>query len=324
MSLFPGPRTFLSPSSRKYLFRWLPPCGLLATIMCAVAVVVAFPTPRSVAVDATIEKHPVARQQSLGPSLSKEPYEPGSMWLFSGEDYVLQTPAYPWNARDLRDDRSNAYVRLELREGDRRAADMQKFPGDHRERVEFARSERYPNGATIWTSFDFRYNGVYAPDWDHGSLIFHQIMSTPESDEHSKGPVVFFGLTSEDNLIIGTRSDARRKTIDTPGSAQRYKGPAPRAGVVHHFVMKAETDYHGDGSLQVWLDGEKIVSDFHIPLGYNDRESRADQSVKFGQYRPRNAYPVVTEFANVKSGTSSLKYLIDNPLPWQGPEAPPI
>jgi hypothetical protein len=79
-----------------------------------------------------------------------------------------------------------------------------------------------------------------------------------------------------------------------------YSDPNPiQRGHAYDMQLKLNFDKSGDGSVQVWRDGNKIV-DYHGPVGYGDGVYWVE-----GVYRPNAPETMAVQFADLKISTPS-------------------
>lgn len=161
---------------------------------------------------------------------------------------------------------------------------FQLDPGDPKtsksKRAEIAFGRTIEPGKVYWIAFS-----VYVHDWgkldrQDGALFGTQLHSGDDSLHLS--PAFALYTAAEGRRF---RVQARWSTSPTPGRQNTAKANYPERELPFRrwtdFVFKFRVHTAGDGLLQVWMDGERIVSHrgnlgFHTP-GHNDY-------VKFGYY----------------------------------------
>jgi hypothetical protein len=212
-----------------------------------------------------------------------------------GIPYVPEFAGRSWSiARAV--NASSDLIRFEVRQGDQWEEDTAS--GENKERSEFdGYKKRWDDGTEVWGAYSFNIEPgpAYRSDWTaigqmHGS-------KTRSFHVHFK---------NETMTIYSEYRPDRGAAVATP----RYSGTLAR-DVWHHVVFRLRQNAAGNGKLDFWLDGNKLV-DFTGPVGASGNQAYW----KYGIYRGYGpiAAPFAIKYANMEVGTTDLSARITQPL----------
>lgn len=159
----------------------------------------------------------------------------------------------------------------------------------------------FQNGVVYWHAFTFLdFAWASMPNSGPGTIMQ---MHWPSG----ASPAFAFRRLQNGNLCITTRGD-------TTGNTQRYKGPLS-FGAPHDFVYRFKLD-GSNGSLDVWVDGNHILSLTGVPIG-----SKTENGCYLGigpYYGSGTSNVIVQEYANIASfpSTTSLTSRITSRPSW--------
>jgi hypothetical protein len=223
-----------------------------------------------------------------------QPVESKKLMTIRGNTYEAESAGRPWSTLMARNG-SSEVTRFEVRGGDQ--WDEDRSSGENKERSEFdGYKRRWAAGGDVWGAYSFfiEPGASYRADWNainqmHGSKIrpFHI---------HFNNGVL--------RIVSEHLADSK------PAIVTRYEGQVSR-NAWHNAVFHLRENASGDGRLEFWLDGKKIV-DFTGAIG-----ASANQAYwKFGIYRGYGpiATPFAIQFANMEVGTADLSARVQKPL----------
>lgn len=212
-----------------------------------------------------------------------------------GVNYVPQFASRDWSIRRATNGGSDI-TRFEVRPGDEWSEDASS--GENKERSELdGYRNSWRSGTDVWVAYSFLIEPGprYRSDWNcigqlHSSGIDVKPISIHFRDE---------------NLLINSEaSDGARPTVTL-----RYHAPLTRKEW-HHVVFHINQNTAGNGRLEFWLNGNKVVN-YSGPIG-----STANYYWKFGIYRGYGPIPApfAIQYANMEIGTADLSGRIGSPL----------
>ena len=220
-----------------------------------------------------------------------------------GKDWDVDAPSSPHALQA-----GPAWQRFEVRPGDTAPVDRGK---PARNRAELSSPVRHAPGQPVWFAYSFRIRGG-APTTAVFSIL-GQFQSSPDlGDAPGLSPVFAVNLVREGVLRFVSRSSAEPR--------QQFNPPATVLGEVRgvgreqwrHLVGRIVFSHEGRGSVEIWLDGRKVIDRSPISIGYNDRRG---PYWKYGIYRSAAPETLVVEYANMEIGADSLAGRIGRPLP---------
>jgi len=182
--------------------------------------------------------------------------------------------------------------------------------GLSRNRAELKSSTVYAPGEDVWFSYQVKVQG--GPTSTARSCILGQFHHTKDPWDPGGSPPFAINLFPKTNTLrFVKRYSAEKKTTSTVDSVMYETAPIQRNRWMHivgHIVF----GWQGDGTVELWLDGRKIVDLPHTSIGYNDV---IGPYWKFGIYRAESPETMVVEYANMELGSSSLLDRVSHPLP---------
>lgn len=212
-----------------------------------------------------------------------------------GVHYAPQFALRDWSIRRATNGGSDV-TRFEVRPGDQWSEDASS--GENKERSELdGYKNSWRSGTDVWGGYSFFIEpGLrYRSDWNCIGQMHSAGIDVKPISIHFK---------DERLLINSEASNGARPTVTL-----RYNGPLSRKEW-HHVVFHINQNAAGNGRLEFWLDGNKIVN-YSGPIG-----SYANYYWKFGIYRgygPIEA-PFAIQYANMEIGTTDLSGRVGNPL----------
>lgn len=240
---------------------------------------------------------------AAGPSAAA----PGRKLRFSGREWgVHATPnSHALLAASFQ---GAPYHRFEVRGQDTAFLDRGKAP---RNRAELYSLSRDPNGKETWFSYSFRIRN--GPPTTATFCILGQFHSTPDiGDAPGLSPVFAINLVREGTLRFVSRTSATPLQTFNPKPTVLRDVQGIARERWYRLVGRIVFDYAGRGSVEVWMNGNKIIDRKNIPIGYNDKKG---PYWKFGIYRAAAAEPLVVDYANMEIGSKSLMPRVGKPLP---------
>jgi hypothetical protein len=212
-----------------------------------------------------------------------------------GVRYVPEFALRDWSIRRATNGDSE-FTRFEVRPGDQWSEDASS--GENKERSELdGYKNTWKSGADVWAAYSFMIEPGprYRSDWSSiGQMHAAGIDVKPIS--------IHF---NDERLVINSDAfNGGRSTVSL-----RYNGPLTRKDW-HHVVFHMKQSTGGDGRLEFWLDGNKIIN-YSGPIG-----SDANYYWKFGIYRGYGPIPapLAIQYANMEIGTTDLSGRIGSPL----------
>lgn len=169
------------------------------------------------------------------------------------------------------------------------------------ERSEFSGPSGIAYGSDIWLSMNLMiYPGTSYSTWN----VIGQLHGTSGTSP------IFVQEWQNGVFYIKTRHDRNGAGVYT--TTNRYSMPLVRGqkyNIVHHLNISRT----GNGLLQTWIDGVKVV-DIVVPIGYN---LAGTPYWKHGIYRSQAAPAARIRYANfeIKTDGTSLLTRVTNPLP---------
>lgn len=185
-----------------------------------------------------------------------------------------------------------------------RSSPVNRGPGDppekRRSEIRHPHSPRLPNGVPLWGAMSFRHHRWTDPAGMaqlRGAGVHGQLHI---GSSFGGSPAVAFRRTRRGEFAITTRGENARK------NTMRYRAPLA-FDEVHHLVYRVVL-HPVDGSLIVWLNGEKILDIANSSIG----SSEADCYWGFGCYFAGGVTcPVIAEFGDViYPGPADLRHRI--------------
>lgn len=182
--------------------------------------------------------------------------------------------------------------------------------GFDRNRAEMKSETVEPFGQDVWFSYQMKVDP--GPPSTARFCILGQFHHTNDPWDVGGSPPFAINLYPNTNTLrFIKRYTADRKTTATTDTVMYETAPIRRDQWMHivgHIVF----GWQGDGTVELWLDGRKIVDLPHTSIGYNDM---VGPYWKFGIYRGQSSEPLVVEYANMELGSESLLGRVDHPLP---------
>ena len=197
-------------------------------------------------------------------------------------------------------------VRFEVRGGDT----WKKDAAFSRNRAELSARARHAPGEDVWFSYQMLVRGD-APSRARYCILgqFHQ--TKDPWDKNLSPPFAINLLPKKNTLRFIKRYSAEQKTTTTSDAIMYESAPIQRDRWIHvvgHIVF----GWENNGTVELWLDGRKIVDLPRTSIGYNDA---IGPYWKFGIYRAGSPEPLVVEYANLEIGQASLLGRVGQPLP---------
>lgn len=187
--------------------------------------------------------------------------------------------------------------------------DVWRNDGDGVERAEVSGESAWPLGQDVWVSFSLRVPAE--SDFSDSWTVVGQFHATPDPADGSASPV-FAQEFQGDRFRVVTRSSRQDPLRENPSPVVRFGPRRLQRDVWHHFVYHLRFDPDGGGLLRAWKDGERIITDRSIALGYEDDEG---PYWKYGVYRDAAEGTSTVEYANMQVSSESLRQRVRNPLP---------
>ncbi len=216
---------------------------------------------------------------------------------------ILDSAGKPWSYQS-----GHGYERFEVRAGDH-------WRGDTSERSEIAVHRYMQFGKPVWQSFSMLIEA--GPPSEAPWSIFGQWHAFKDPwDEYVSPPIAL--LLKDGKFAIVTASDKHIQQThkNYPPFVTRYAFTDVAKNAWHDFVYRIVFDPAGSGSLHVWHNGQAIVAQDGLPIGYNDI---IGPFFKYGVYRgPGDPNPLAARYANVEIGYDSLASRITSPKPVPG------
>lgn len=198
--------------------------------------------------------------------------------------------------------------RFEVRSGDT----WNNQPGVGR--AEFQCIDRVSWNKAIWFSYEFYVHSGSRPAtrWN----VLGQFHHTPDSSDGG-GISPPFAIELRPNATYGELLYfLRRYNANAVGTAANTTSVVMNKrrftrNCWHRIVGCIVFDWKGAGSVDLWYDGTKIIAQHGVPIGFNDVTG---PYFKFGIYRADVSDTLVTEYANLEHGYSSLLTRVTSPL----------
>lgn len=193
--------------------------------------------------------------------------------------------------------------RFEVRSGDRWTND-----GTDKNRSEIEHPTDHSYGTNLWNSHSFMI--------EPGSMMTSTWNVMGQWHNHGGTPPLFFTLKGSDKFFISTRSGTSSnqlspRDVDPDNTLDGwYEGTISR-GVWHNLVQNVVFGANNNAHLKIWLDGNLIVDQHNISMGYSDKTTTY---WKFGLYRNSSSITTVVHYANMETGTIDLSDRIAHPL----------
>ncbi|HEX6866002.1 MAG TPA: heparin lyase I family protein [Caulobacteraceae bacterium] len=177
-----------------------------------------------------------------------------------------------------------------------------------RNRAELALTHRFaPAGQSIWFSYAMRVRGgAPVTNWN----VLSQFHNSPDSGDISTSPPFSMNMVPGEKLRFIRRFDA------APLSTTKRDDITMGERVIsrdrwYRIVGRLVFGWDNNASVDVWIDGAKMISLANTNMGYNDMRG---PYFKFGIYRAKVAETLVADFANMELGTTSLLTRVTSPL----------
>jgi hypothetical protein len=185
------------------------------------------------------------------------------------------------------------------------AARLETDPGDRvRSELVIKDAKEVANGKDTWFGFSNRID----ESWEfgkRGDIVFNVHKRREAGDAHGRQPLSLY--VKNGRWELGVRGDANRKsTLKSTKSARFDLGPVEK-GKWNDWVIRYKPSFNDDGEVEVWKDGQKVVSH----KGANAFNDRRPGFAKFGIYRPRGGGTVgrrIIDFDEVKVGDESSRF----------------
>jgi len=192
-----------------------------------------------------------------------------------------------------------------------RAGDNWKHDTDFsRNRAELKSDTAQPLGQDVWFSYQMNIHG--GPASTARFCLLGQFHHSNDPWDIGGSPPFAINLYPQTNTLrFIKRYTADRKTTTTIDTVM-YETPPIRRDRWMHIVGHIVFGWNGDGTVELWLDGRKIVDLPHTSIGYNDM---VGPYWKFGIYRGQAPETLVVEYANMELGSASLLDRVGHPLP---------
>lgn len=268
---------------------------------------------KTVQFQSTLLSRPITYTQWRNAGFPLEPTSKGELTPTNPDDYVnVGGATYTAQSADV-DHAIRVgpdYARFEVRSGENRG------PVDGSlERAELAKVGLYPRSTPLWGAMDVKITGDVSKTWTGGGPNISQLYAGTEPGEKNKTPPLAFKVTPLGALEVQTRGDVSATTKVSPPTVVRASVPNANSGRIIRIVYRVLMDPVA-GELDVWIDGKRLVTDRNVSIGYNDSTEDSKLQFKYGQYRSHTDATIVTEFANVDFGTTSLMDRVRSIEPW--------
>jgi len=233
--------------------------------------------------------------EATAPSISWRPLTSADgTVLVHGNAFVPENAGRPWSVERALNLACDAF-RFEVRAGDQWSEDVSS--GENKERSEFdGYKKRWGSKVSVWGAYSFLIEpgASYHSDW------------TAISQMHGSEARPFAIQFKEDAFLVFTEHLENAHAV----GALRYSEKLER-GTWHRIVFHLIQSSSNDGVLELWLDGEKVLS-FKGPVGSDGNQAYW----KFGIYRGYGPIttPLAVEYAKMEVGTRDLSDRIINPL----------
>jgi len=179
-----------------------------------------------------------------------------------------------------------------------------------RNRAELKSDVTQAFGQDVWFSYQMKVQA--GPPSTARFCILGQFHHTNDPWDVGGSPPFAINLFPNTNTLrFIKRYTADRKTTATTDTVMYETAPIRRDQWMH-IVGHVVFGWHGDGTVELWLDGRKIVDLPHTSIGYNDL---VGPYWKFGIYRGGSPENLVVEYANMEIGPASLLGRVGHPLP---------
>jgi hypothetical protein len=171
----------------------------------------------------------------------------------------------------------NYSARLSTEEGDR--VRSQLVIGDGK-----GKPNRFENGREQYIAFSNRLDESWEFDKKRGDIVFTVHKTREAGDKHGKQPVTLYAKKGRWELAV--RGDENKNSKGFKG--RRYDlGPVEK-GKWNDWVIRYKPSYKGDGELDVYKDGKKVIED-RGPNAFNDKKPGY---AAVGIYRPKGGSKV--------------------------------
>jgi hypothetical protein len=206
------------------------------------------------------------------------------MTYFAPKTYELQSENQPWSYGT-----DGMNQRFEVRSGDNWTWD-----GTAKERSEIASYKKLAFGQTYTISYKFMVEPgqTNSADW----LLIGQVHQTEDPGEPGLSPPLAIEMAGE-RLRIVARSSAEAISSSATTSTKTLwsDSAALERGRWYDMTLEMRFDPFGGGLLNVWRDGQKIVS-YAGAIGYNDQ---VGGYWKQGVYREASPETFAVNFSNL-------------------------
>jgi len=185
----------------------------------------------------------------------------------------------------------NFSVRFELRKDD----DLNWIEGS---RAELKDNLNVPLNQEIWYGISLYIPSDF-PELERNCVVM-QWHGEHDKREASRSPVLALRVVG-DTLYINSRSSKKRIQTNNRGPQVEHfrMQNFPRDEWID-FVVKAVWSHKSKGTLNMWLNGNQIIS-YEGPIGYNDRKG---PYFKFGLYKHSGDEPLVIYHDEYRRGNS--------------------
>lgn len=198
------------------------------------------------------------------------------------------------------------HVRFEVRAADNWKNDT----GRGRNRAELKAKTLAPKGQDVWFSYQMKIDAS-GPSSARYCILgqFHQTSDPWDGNVSPPFSINLFPGANSLRFVKRYSTDPRTTdSIDTVMYESAPIQPGRWIRIVGHIVF----GWQDDGTVELWLDGRKVVDLPHTSIGYNDVQG---PYWKFGIYRAQATETLAVDYANMEIGTASLLDRVGHPLP---------
>jgi len=149
--------------------------------------------------------------------------------------------------------------------------------GDNRTEKTIA-SPRIELGKTYTMTFSNKLDNSW--NFEYGAIVFNVHKRPDAGDVTGKQP--FHLRVRDGKWHLQTTWDDNAKSTRSSISRKSFSGGTAQRGKWYDWKVRYKPSYKGDGLLEVWRDGNKIVN-YRGPTYFNDKEGGF---VKYGIYSP--------------------------------------
>jgi hypothetical protein len=172
-----------------------------------------------------------------------------------------------------------------------------------------------PFGTKVWQAFSQRVTGTLSAN-SADFVIANQWHAAQDTGDASLSPPLSFAFAGNSFRIATLWDDQAVQTNSTNTHFQgRYYDNSFPLNTWINWVVAATFDFNnpGNGTLEVWRDGTKVINLSGISMGYND--SRGPR-LQFGLYRSAGYQGTLAiEYANMEVSYASLLDRVTIPRP---------